>query len=143
MDLSDPVNLAEDLIERVAQGNLTFTKSEVKKIAAMLDKLAWRVGDAYQVAAALADFARMKDDPAVIRALDFLADPMRPGMMGSFVTKRHREESKTFQRVIAGHEAWVKTQKEIARRNRRVKAAGAQKPKTKAASKPVRKKVRG
>ena len=36
----------------------------------------------------------------------------------------------------------MKTQKEIARRNRRVKAAGAQKPKTKAASKPVRKKVR-
>jgi hypothetical protein len=141
MDMSDPVNLAEDLLERVAQGNLTFTKTEVKKIAAMLDKLAWRVGDAYQVAAALADFARMKDDPAVIRALDFLADPMRPGMMGSFVTKRHREESQTFKRVIAGHEAWVKTQKEIARRNRRVKAA-AQKPKTKAASKPVRKKVR-
>ncbi len=46
MDMSDPVNLAEDLLERVAQGNLTFTKSEVKKIAAMLDKLAWRAGDA-------------------------------------------------------------------------------------------------
>jgi hypothetical protein len=30
MDLSDPVNLAEDLLERVAQGNLTFTKTEVK-----------------------------------------------------------------------------------------------------------------
>ena len=142
MDMSDPVNLAEDLLERVAQGNLTFTKTEVKKIAAMLDKLAWRLGDAWQVACALADFARMKNDPAVIRALDFLADPMRPGMMGSFVTKRHREESKTFQRVIAGPEAWVKTQKEIARRNRRAKAAGAQKPNTKAASKPVRKKVR-
>ena len=88
------------MLERVAKGNLTFTKTEVKKIAAMLDKLAWRVGDAYQVAAALADFARMKDDPAVIRALDFLADPMRPGMMGSFVTKRHREE---FENLSAGH----------------------------------------
>ena len=142
MDMSDPVNLAEDLLERVAQGNLTFTKTEVKKIAAMLDKLAWRVGDAYQVAAALADFARMKDDPAVIRALDFLADPMRPGKMGSFVTKRHREESQTFMRVIEGHERSKKMQKQIDRRNRRVKAAGAQKPKIKAASKPVRKKVR-
>jgi hypothetical protein len=142
MDMSDPVHLAEDLLERVAQGNLTFTKSEVKKIAAMLDKLAWRVGDAYQVAAALADFARMKDDPAVIRALDFLADPMRPGKMTGFVTKRHREEFQFAKAIIAGHERSKKTQKEIARRNRRAKAAGAQKPKTKAASKPVRKKVR-
>ena len=70
------------------------------------------------------------------------ADPMRPGKMGSFVTKRHREEFREAKAHIAGHEAWLKTQKEIARRNRRVKAAGAQKPKTKAASKPVRKKVR-
>ena len=142
MDMSDPVHLAEDLLERVAQGNLTFTKSEVKKIAAMLDKLAWRLGDAYQVAGALADFARMKDDPAVIRALDFLADPMRPGRMRGFVTKRHREESQIFMRVIEGHERSKKMQKQIDRRNRRVKAAGAQKPKTKAALKPVRKKVR-
>ena len=142
MDMSDPVNLAEDLLERVAQGNLTFTKTEVKKIAAMLDKLAWRLGDAWQVAGALADFARMKDDPAVIRALDFLADPMRPGKMGSFVTKRHREESQTFMRVIEGHERSKKMQNQIERRNRRAKAAGAQEPKTKAASKPVRKKVR-
>ncbi|MGP0095178.1 MAG: hypothetical protein ACLPKB_35280 [Xanthobacteraceae bacterium] len=143
MDMSDPLHLAEDLLERVAQGNLTFTRSEVRKIAAMLDKLSWRLGDAHQVAGNLADFARMKDDPAVIRALDFLADPMRPGRMkGGFVTKRHREEFRERKALIAGHEAWVKTQKEIARRKRRVKAAGAQKPKSKAASKPVRKKVR-
>lgn len=61
MDLSDPVNLAEDLLERVAQGNLTSTETEV---------LAWRLGDAYLIAGNLADFARMKDDPVVIRALD-------------------------------------------------------------------------
>jgi hypothetical protein len=142
MDMSDPVHLAEDLLERVAQGNLTFTKSEVKKIAAMLDKLAWRLGDAYQVAGNLADFARMKDDPAVIRALDFLADPMRPGKMTGFVTKRHREEFRERKAHIEGHYAAKKIQKQIERRNRRVKAAGAQEPKTKAASKPVRKKVR-
>ena len=53
MDLSDPVNLAEDLLERVAQGKLTFTKTEVKKIAAMLDKLAWRLGDAWSPALSL------------------------------------------------------------------------------------------
>ena len=141
MDMSDPVNLAEDLLERVAQGNLTFTKSEVKKIAAMLDKLAWRLGDAYQVAGNLADFARMKDDPAVIRALDFLADPMRPGKMGSFVTKRHREEFREAKAHIEGHYAAKKIQKQIERRNPRAKAAGAQEPKTKTASKPVRKKV--
>jgi hypothetical protein len=117
MDMSDPVHLAEDLLERVAQGNITFTKTEVKKIAAMLDKLAWRLGDAYQVAGNLADFARMKDDPVVLRALDLLADPMRPGKI-NFVTKRHREEFREIKRATAGHEAMKKIRKEIARKRR-------------------------
>jgi len=116
MDMSDPVHLAEDLLERVAQGNLTFTKREVKKIAAMLDLLAWRCGDAYQVVGNLADFAGMKDDRAVIKAMDLLAFPMRRGNIGPFVTQRHRQEFRERKKIIAAHEAMKRIRKKIARK---------------------------
>lgn len=122
MDMSDPVSLAEDLRERVKRGELTFTKREVKAIAAMLDKLSWRLGDAYQVAGNLADFAHMKDDPVVIRALDLLADPMRPGRM-NFVTKRHREERALVSAAIKSYEATKKAKAQHRRRMRRKKSA--------------------
>ena len=121
MDMSDPLSLAEDLLERAKRGDLTFTKREVKSIAAMLDKLSWRMGEAYQVAGNLASFAHMKDDPVVIRALDLLADPMRPGKI-NFVTKRHREEHAVIRAAIASHER-LKKFKARRRRTRRKKSA--------------------
>ena len=122
MDMSDPLSLAEDLLERAKRGDLTFTKREVKAIAAMLDKLSWRMGEAYQVAGNLASFAHMKDDPVVIRALDLLADPMRPGKI-NFVTKRHREEHAVIRAAIESHEHLKKVKAQHRRRVRRKKSA--------------------
>lgn len=119
---SDPLDLAEALLERAKRGDLAFTKREVKSIAAMLDKLSWRMGEAYQVAGNLASFAHMKDDPVVIRALDLLADPMRPGRI-NFVTKRHREEHAVIRAAIEAHEDLKKVKARHRRRTRRKKGA--------------------
>jgi len=86
MDWSDPIRLAEDLRERIAQGDLTFRKVEVKKMAEMLEHLGYRMGEAYQKFGQLADFADRSDHPGVVRAMDLLAWPMRRGQFLSLYT---------------------------------------------------------
>jgi hypothetical protein len=110
----DPANVAVNLRERAKKAELTFRKSELRRIASILEKLASRCGEAYQVAGQLANFAEMKEDPAVVKVMDLLAWPLERGNILRFNLKRYRELKREMDR----------------------------KAKAKSASKPARKKAR-
>lgn len=70
---------------------MTLTASEAMRIILMLERLSQRCGEAYQVVGSLADSARIKDDPAVQKALDLLSFQLRPGEILPFNTEKGRE----------------------------------------------------
>jgi hypothetical protein len=101
MKTPDPAHVAADLRERAGKGDLTLGKAELKRIAAMLEKLASRCGDAYQVVGSLAADAGLGDDPAVMNALDLLCDPLRRGNILPFSTPKDRERVRLNARLRA------------------------------------------
>jgi hypothetical protein len=80
-------HVVEDLRQRMRKGPVTLADQEVERIIAMLEVLSERCGDAYQVVGQLAEHAGMFHDPAVVRALDALARPLRQGEILPFVPK--------------------------------------------------------
>jgi hypothetical protein len=76
---------------RAKKGDLTFRKSEIRRIAATLDRLATRCGEAYQVVGTLASEAGLGNDRAVLKALDILCDPLSCGEILSFSTPTARK----------------------------------------------------
>ena len=82
--------VAEELRERAKRGDLTFSKAEVNRIAAVLDKLSYRCAEAYQVVGSLADAAGCHEDRAVVKAMDLLFQPLRRGDMLPFVSPAGR-----------------------------------------------------
>jgi hypothetical protein len=82
-----PEHVIEDLRERMRKGPVTLGNDELERIIAMLEVLSDRCGAAYQVVGQLADHARMFHDPAVLRALDLLAFPLRQGEILPFDSK--------------------------------------------------------
>jgi hypothetical protein len=71
---------------RIEKGDFTLDRDELTRLAGMLEKLADRCGEAYQVVGSLAGSAGLMSDPAVIRALDLLSDPLKDGDMLPFAT---------------------------------------------------------
>ena len=82
-----PEHIVEDLRQRMRKGPVTLGDQEVERIIAMLEVLSDRCGDAYQVVGQLAEHAGMFHDPAVVRALDVLAGPLRQGEILPFDPK--------------------------------------------------------
>lgn len=82
-----PEHVTEELRERMRKGPVTLSRDELKRIIAMLEILSDRCGDAYQVVGALADYADLRD-PAVVKALDLLAFPLRRGSFSPFSPKK-------------------------------------------------------
>jgi hypothetical protein len=80
--------LAAGLRKRAETGRFTLDKDELIRIAAMLQKLEYRCGEAHQVVGSLATDAGLFGDPAVIRALDLLSDPQRDGDILPFHTAK-------------------------------------------------------
>ena len=80
----DPEKLAGELRKRIKTGRLTLEEAEAERIAAALETLRNRCGEAYQVVGSLASEAGLFDDPAVIRALDLLSRPFSEGDMLPF-----------------------------------------------------------
>jgi hypothetical protein len=105
MKTLDPVHVAADLRERAEKGDLMLGKAQLKRIAAMLEKLAYRCGDAYQVVGSLAADAGLGDDPAVIKALDLLNDPLRRGEILPFSKPKDRERVRLNARLRAKTES--------------------------------------
>jgi hypothetical protein len=93
-----PDVVIEELSERLKKGDVTLSKAEVEQIIAMLDILSNRCGEAYQVVGALANFADMHDDLAVIKAMDLLAFPLNRGEILPFNPERYRELARAEQR---------------------------------------------
>ena len=84
-----PEHVIEDLRERMNKGPVTLGREELERIIAMLEILSDRCGEAYQVVGQLANFAEMKEDPALIKALDLLAWPLNRGEILPFNPKRY------------------------------------------------------
>ena len=82
-----PEHLIEDLRGRMGKGPVTLSKDELERIIAMLEILSDRCGAAYQVVGQLADRAGLFHDPAVVRAMDLLAFPLREGEFLPFAPK--------------------------------------------------------
>jgi hypothetical protein len=101
MKTPDPALVAADLRERAAKGNLTFGKAELKRIAAIMKKLSYRCAEAYQVVGSLGAYAGLGHDRAVIKALDLLCDPLRPGKLLPFSTPKDRERVRLTKRPRA------------------------------------------
>lgn len=83
-------DLAEELRKRVQFGRLTFTAAEVRRITDVLEKLSYRCAEAYQVVGSLAADAGCHEDRAVVKAMDLLFQPLRPGNMLPFATPMDR-----------------------------------------------------
>jgi hypothetical protein len=80
--------LVAELRERAEAGRFTLDKDELTRIAATLEKLEARCAEAYQVVGSLATDAGLFHDPAVIRALDLLSQPLRKGDILPFLTAK-------------------------------------------------------
>ena len=85
-----PEDVAEALRERIKKEDLTLTPSEALRIIMMLERLSQRSAEAYQVVGSLAGLAEVMDDPAVLKALDLLSFPLRPGEILPFITEKDR-----------------------------------------------------
>ena len=92
-------DLAEELRKRVQLGSLTFSAAEVRRIADVLEKLSYRCAEAYQVVGSLAADAGCKEDRAVVKAMDLLFQPLRPGKMLPFETPKDRAKFAERQRL--------------------------------------------
>lgn len=88
-----PEHVTEDLRERMKKGPVTLGRDELKRIIAMLEILSDRCGGAYQVVGLLADYAGIHEDPAVVKALDLLAFPLRRGSFNPFNPKKLQEKN--------------------------------------------------
>jgi hypothetical protein len=66
-------------------------KAELKRIAAIMDKLGYRCAEAYQIVGSLGAYAGLGENRAVIKAMDLLCDPLRPGKLLPFYTPKDRE----------------------------------------------------
>src|ERR1700680_3591619 len=87
-----PEHVTEELRERMLKGPVTLSKDELMRIIAMLEILSDRCGSAYQVVGALADYADLRD-PAVVKAMDLLAFPLRRGSFSPFNPKKIQEKN--------------------------------------------------
>jgi hypothetical protein len=63
MSKLDPEKLADELRKRIETGRLTLEATEAERIAAALETLRNRCGEAYQVVGSLASAAGLFDDP--------------------------------------------------------------------------------
>jgi hypothetical protein len=88
-----PEHVTEQLRERMRKGMVTLGRDELKRIIAMLEILSDRCGAAYQVVGALADYADIYEDPAVVKAMDLLAFPLRRGSFSPFHPKKIQEKN--------------------------------------------------
>ena len=86
MSRPDPDKLIAGLRQRAGEGRFTLDRRELEAIAAALERLQARCGEAYQVVGSLATDAGLFHDPAVKRALDLLSQPMRKGDILPFRT---------------------------------------------------------
>jgi hypothetical protein len=84
----DPEKLAGELRKRIETGRLTLEAVEAERIAAALETLRSRCGEAYQVVGSLASDAGLFGDPAVTRALDLLSRPFSKGGILPFHTAK-------------------------------------------------------
>ena len=89
-----PEHVTEELRERMRKGPVTLSKDELKRIIAMLEILSDRCGAAYHVVFALADYADISEDPAVVKAMDLLAFPLRRGSFSPFNPKKIMEKNR-------------------------------------------------
>ena len=94
MSKPDPEKLAAKLRQRIETGRLTLDEAEAEQIAAALEKLQTRCGEAYQVVGSLATDAGLFHDPAVKRALDLLSRPFRKGDILPFHTAKDLKPAK-------------------------------------------------
>jgi len=92
MKTPDTEKLVTELRERAEQGRFTLDKDELIRIAAMLEKLRHRCGEAYQVVGVLAHTTELFHDPAVVKALDLLSLPESEGDILPFVPAIDREK---------------------------------------------------
>lgn len=88
-----PEHVTEELRERMRKGPVTLGRDELKRIIAMLEILSDRCGAAYQVVGALADYGDISEDPAVVKAMDLLAFPLRRGSFSPFNPKKIQEKN--------------------------------------------------
>jgi len=95
MSKPDPEKLAAKLRQRVETGRLTLEVDEAERIAAALETLRSRCGEAYQVVGSLATDAGLFHDPAVKRALDLLSRPFRKGDILPFHTAKDLKPPKS------------------------------------------------
>ena len=94
-----PEHVTEELRERMRKGPVTLSKDELKRIIAMLEILSDRCGAAYQAVGKLADYGDISEDPAVVKAMDLLAFPLRRGSFSPFNPKKIMEKNRAeFQR---------------------------------------------
>jgi hypothetical protein len=94
MKAQDPALLADELRERAKKGELTFTKSELRLIAATLNRIAYRCAEAYQVVGHLASDAGVHEDRSVVKAMDLLSDPLKRGNILPFSTAKNRADTR-------------------------------------------------
>ena len=107
----DPEDVAEALRERIKREDLTLGTSEAMRIIVMLERLSQRCGEAYQVVGSLADSAGLFHDPAVLKALDLLSFPLRPGEILPFYTQNDQERARQKRRTKAKPSAKVLSKK--------------------------------
>ena len=88
-----PEDVTEELRERMRKGPVTLGRGELKPIIAMLEILSDRCGGAYQAVGALDDYADISEDPAVVKAMDLLAFPLRRGSFSPFSPKKIMEKN--------------------------------------------------
>jgi len=112
---SHPEDVAEDLRERARRGDLTLGKAELKRIAAILDKLSYRCAEAYQVVGDLANSAGVFGHRSVMKALDLLSDPLRRGDILPFKTPNDQAQIACDRRPVTAKAA-AKTSRKKRRR---------------------------
>jgi hypothetical protein len=89
-----PEHVTEELRERMRKGPVTLSRDELKRIIAMLEILSDRCGAAYQAVGKLADYGDISEDPAVVKAMDLLAFPLRRGSFSPFNPKKIMEKNR-------------------------------------------------
>ena len=99
-----PEHVTEELRQRMRKGPVTLGRDELKRIIAMLEILSDRCGAAYQAMGALANYADLSEDPAVVKALDLLAFPLWRGSFSPFNPKKIMEKNvaETQRRQLEG-----------------------------------------
>jgi len=103
LDPPYPEHVTDELRERMRKGPVTLGRDELKRIIAMLEILSDRCGAAYHAVFALADYADISEDPAVVKAIELLAFPLRRGSFSPFNPKKIMETNRAeSQRLQSG-----------------------------------------